>query len=336
MPANPNHIISRFSQLKNETERRNFETIWENGADFCSPPQNNILTVRTAGERKPSQRLIDIGIRSNRIFTSGLSSHLIPAGAKFFNYSSSDYRLKDDDAVKRYYNQVTGITYEILNASNFFQEVTKSISHLGFIGTCCTFIEPASQKGKYINFKSHYINSYYISEDAYGQVDTVYIELDLTARQVVQLFGDNASKRTKDLADNPSTADQKVKIIHAIEPRADYNPKKSTGDERPIKSCYVEVEAKKVVKETGYYELPFAIGRFYQATNEKYGRCPALECLSTLSTTNAMELTRLNTAQRVANPPWLAPNDGSVRTISNHAGTIMYWMLEIQHPNLNS
>jgi hypothetical protein len=40
---------------------------------------------------------------------------------------------------------------------------------------------------------------------------------------------------------------------------------------------------------------------------------------------NDMEQTRIRGAQRVSNPPWLSPNDGSVRRICNDQGSIIYW-----------
>lgn len=316
--------IKRFQKLKSEVERKNFESLWQDSSEFCSPQHDNVNVVRTAGELKPTDRLIDVGIKSNRIFTSGLSSHLIPAGVKFFNYSTTDFRLKRDDEILRYFQDVTQITNDILNSSNFFQEFTKCLGHLGFIGTCCLLAEPADSP-KYINFKSHYINEYYIAEDAYGNVDTVYFELKMTARQAYQLFGDNCSESIKNDLDNPSNSDNIHYIIHAIEPRKDYKKGSAKADERPYSSCYIEVKTKNILKETGYYELPYAVGRFYQATNEKYGRSPAMECLSTLSMLNAMEQTRIMAAQRASNPPWLSPNDGSVRRISNKSGTIIYW-----------
>jgi hypothetical protein len=134
----------------------------------------------------------------------------------------------------------------------------------------------------------------------------------------------NYSKIRND-ASNPSTADNRHIIIHAIEPRLNYNKKSLKKTDLPISSCYVELETKHLIEESGYYELPYAVGRFYQATNEKYGRSPAMEVASTLSMLNRMEQTRIQSAERVSNPPWLAPNDGSVRRISNTQGSIIYY-----------
>ena len=40
---------------------------------------------------------------------------------------------------------------------------------------------------------------------------------------------------------------------------------------------------------------------------------------------NRFEVSRIRGAERVSNPPWLAPNDGSVRKISNDQGSIIYY-----------
>jgi hypothetical protein len=50
-----------------------------------------------------------------------------------------------------------------------------------------------------------------------------------------------------------------------------------------------------------------------------------MEVGATLPMVNDMESTRIRSAERVASPPWLSPNDGSVRRISNDQGSIIYW-----------
>tara|TARA_R100001230_G_C5651181_1_gene156324 strand:+ start:1 stop:912 length:912 start_codon:yes stop_codon:yes gene_type:complete len=77
--------------------------------------------------------------------------------------------------------------------------------------------------------------------------------------------------------------------------------------------------------ESGFDEMPYSVARFYKTNYEKYGRSPALEVAATLPMINRMEVSRLRGAERVSNPPWLAPNDNSVRRISNDQGSIIYW-----------
>jgi hypothetical protein len=95
--------------------------------------------------------------------------------------------------------------------------------------------------------------------------------------------------------------------------------------EKSIASYYVCFDTKEIVQESGFDEMPYAVGRFYRTNYEKYGRSPAMEVASTLPMVNDMEGTRIRGAQRVSDPPWLSPNDGSVRRISNDHGSIIYW-----------
>lgn len=323
--ADANAIIGRYNQLKNESGRSNFENRWEEAAEYCDPKNNNINKVTTAGERKPVNRLIDVGISSNKMFQSGLSSYLVPSGTRFFKYGTSNPTIKDMDEIKRYFNDVTEITYDILNNSNFFQEFNKCLGHLGSIGTSCLLVEPSASP-KFVNFKSYYINSYYIAEDAFGMVDTVYFELSMSARQVIQLFGeDNVSLKIRNDAEDAKRCDNEYTIIHAIEPNKNAKKGGMKPEDRPISSIYVELDSKEVIKSTGYYEMPYAVGRFYQSNNEKYGRSPAMECMSTLSMVNAMELTRIRSAHRVSNPPWLLPDDDSVHRVSGEGGSKIFW-----------
>ena len=86
-----------------------------------------------------------------------------------------------------------------------------------------------------------------------------------------------------------------------------------------------DLKAKKIVLESGFDEMPYSVARFYKTNYEKYGRSPAIEVFATLPLINRMEVSRIRGAERVSNPPWLAPNDGSVRRISNDQGSIIYY-----------
>lgn len=313
-------IIKRFKQVKNEPERTNFNIIWQNAAEFCSPNNDNINKVSTPGSERNYDRYTDVGIKSNKTFASGLSSNLIPAGSEFFAYTTSDPNLKNDDMVNRYWSDVTAITYDVLNGSNFFQEANKCINQLGYIGTSCLLTDPSKETG--VRFKSYFIDNFYIMEDAFNQVDTVFFEMNLTARQAYQLFGDKLSDKVKDDAQNSSKMNEKVVIIHVVEPRMDYEEGPTSKDKQPIKSCWVEEETSHLIKEGGYYEMPFAVARYQIGDGEKYGRSPAIDCLMTLGLINTMEQTRINAAELVCNPPLLVPNGSVHRTISNQPGAI--------------
>lgn len=315
-------IKKRFEQLSSNTERSNVNELTRNCSEYCYPTGNNINQVVTAGEQKPIARLIDIGIRSNRIFTSGMSSHLIPEGSKFFAYDTADTKLKDNDAVSRYFSEVSSITLNVLNSSNFFTEMTSAINELGYVGTACVLTEPSDSM--LVRFKAYHIDNYYIDESAEGNIDTVYFKMQMKSRQVMQMFNKDTDNIPENIVDDEK-GEEDYTIIHAIYPRSDKLTGTSVKTKKAVASVYLCEKTNTIIRETGYDTNPFAVGRFYKASNEIYGRSPAAEVLSTLSMLNAMEDTRIRTAQRLANPPWLLSNTGDTKWVSNDQGSLIYY-----------
>ena len=122
-----------------------------------------------------------------------------------------------------------------------------------------------------------------------------------------------------------STQTKEHQFIHVVMPRNGFVPNTDKKENKKVASYYVSLTTKEMVMESGFDEMPYSVGRFYKTNYEKYGRSPASEVINTLPMINRMEVARIRGAERVSNPPWLAPNDGSVRRISNDQGSIIYY-----------
>jgi len=316
-------LIKLYEQERQSSERGNFNTLYQSAAEWCNPPANNINQINSSGERKQTTRLIDIGIKSRRMFTAGMMAHLFPQGQNWVRVVTEDKDLMAKDNVTRALTSVTKKFSSAIENSNFHEEMGQCIDHLGYIGTTALYCE--STKKDVLNWRSHYINQFFFCENYQGIVDTVIREFKLTARQAMQQFGDDAPEQCKEHGQDVGTSNKEYNFIHVVMPRSNYKHGSKKKDEKPIASYYVCCTTKEIVLESGYDEMPYSIGRFYKTNYEKYGRSPALEVYATLPMINDMEKTRLRGAQRVSNPPWLSPNDGSVRRISNDQGSIIYW-----------
>ena len=62
-----------------------------------------------------------------------------------------------------------------------------------------------------------------------GIVDTMYRALFMSARQIVQKYGNAASDQVKEQAKNPQQAETRHEILHVVAPRSDYDLVGSTG-----------------------------------------------------------------------------------------------------------
>ena len=308
-----------YGQSKQSAERNNFESRWQDAAEWCNPRADSIQKKHVAGERKSDRRLIDIGIKSRRMFTAGLMSHLFPNGQNWLRVTTDQI---SGDTVSAALNATTRRFLDALNDSNFYLEMGQRIGNFGDIGTATVYTEFYKNN---LNFRSHYIDNIYIKQNYRDEIDTVFRSFEFSARQARQQFGDDAPEQVKQACEEMSTSGKKFNFIHIVMPREDY--KKDTQKKRlkKVASYYICEQEKDWKIESGFDEMPYSVGRFYKTNYELYGRSPAIEVSRTLPMVNSMELTRIRSAERVSNPPWLSPNDGSVRRISNDQGSIIYW-----------
>ena len=312
-----------YKREKNSSERNNFNDLYQSAAEFCNPSADNIQKTNSKGQRDDAQRITDIGIRARRMFTAGMMSHLFPQGQNWIRVVTSNRDLMNDDNVIRALTATTKKFMRAIDDSNFYEEMGQCIDHCGYIGTTALYCESTLEK--LLSFRSHYINNFYFCEDYKGDVDTVIREFKLTARQAAQQFGNDLPQNIIDESTDPKTNTKEYTFIHVVMPRKNFVVDSPIPSEKPIASFYIELKSQKIVLESGFDEMPYSVGRFYKTNYEKYGRSPALEVFSTLPLINRMEVARIRGAERVSNPPWLAPNDGSVRRISNDQGSIIYY-----------
>jgi hypothetical protein len=173
-------------------------------------------------------------------------------------------------------------------------------------------------------FDAWNVQQFSIDEGADGFVDTFYKVCEYTLRQAVKKFTvDKLSKKSQDAWKGKQYTD-KIKVLHVIEPR-DVVPGKGTGPlNMPWASIYVEMDAKHLIRESGYNELPTFAVRYSKRIGEKYGRSPAMRSLPDVMELNALwEIVTLG-LEKNFDPPLAVYDDGVFGggTIDTSAGAL--------------
>jgi hypothetical protein len=78
--------------------------------------------------------------------------------------------------------------YSAFNKSNFQQEIFELYHDLITFGTAAMFIEEDDED--VLKFSTRHINEIFIAENDKGRIDTVFRKFSLSARAVMQKFGD--------------------------------------------------------------------------------------------------------------------------------------------------
>jgi len=329
MDRKAEQIISRHESLW--ADLLNWRNLWDDAANYTMPHKGNIVTVTAPGQEQTTGVYDTTAEESLLIFAAGLVSQLIPPGELWFRFEPSDEGASE--LVKNWFDDCTSRAAKALYASNFYLAMHEDFLDAGFSGTSNTFLEQG--KVRLLNFTNVPVGTFTIAEDSEGMVNTVYREWKWSALQARDFFGDEKlSKKIREcLADTESPAwDKKFTFIHAVYPRAkaDVREGEVEGLLRPIASCYVCVEDRAVIDESGYYEMPHAVSRLLRSRNEVWGRGPGLQVLPEVKMLNRMEQDILLAIEKHVGPGWLMPDDSAYRP-DNRPNGITYW--DASNPN---
>jgi len=311
-PSKAKAIVRKHEKLK--SMRTNWDTYWEQLAQYCLPRKDNVYGHPTVGEDKHNKLYDSTSIHSNELLASALHSMLTNPSSVWFGLSTGDKEADANKEVRQWLQDAVVKMIKQLNNTNFQEEIHETYQDLGGIGTNTLFMD--EDKDDVIRFYSRPIYESYVQENAKGQIDTVYREYEYDLRQIVMAFGE-------DILEDPEfkrlyEEDPTVKhcIIHAVEPipkterYASYHALK----DKPI-----------LLKESSFNEKPFAVPRWTKISGEIYGRCPAMKALPDIKMLNQMMRTAIRAAQKAADPPLMVPDNGfllPLRTVPG--GTNIY------------
>lgn len=302
----PDKVIERFNRLKGH--RATWESLWDDVGDYILPSAQGVVGQDTPGEKKNELLFTTAAVRANNFFASGLYSHL--NAPPWFKLTSEVDSAWADMATRR--------LHEVISGSNFNMAIYELYRALGALNTCAVYIDmrPSANGTPELNFRPLYIKFYVFEEDATGRPVSLYRQLWLTPAQALSEFGrESVSEqlvRAYDAGD-----DSRYEFLHYIFP--------ANGRRLAFGSCYIEVNNKRVVRYSGYYEQPFCVCRWTKEPDESYGRGPGSEILPEVKVLNKMTYTTLRAAEKVVDPPILVPDDSVFAPEDTHPGGISYY-----------
>lgn len=264
---------------------------------------------------------------------SALIGALWPGGEKVFVYKpphNMDDKSKQSDEVKTYYRKASEIAYNAIRnpRAGWHMCLEEYMNDQGAFGISGIGVFETDDPSMPVRFEAVDTKKLTIDEGENGFVDTVYIEKQMTVRQVVQTYGlQNVSPRTREKYINGTAQGimgDFVRVLHAIEPRMDAAVWQFGNASYPVASIHIEIEQKHVLKESGYYEMPVFVTRFYKAMSEKYGRSPGMEAMPDVLEINALREAEIIAVEKILNPPIAVTQDGAAGggTINTSAGAI--------------
>lgn len=305
-------VLSRFDMLR--SMRSNYEPVWDEITDFVLPSRGTYSNLRsnTKAERR-DRKLLDItGVVACRALASRVVTDMTGAGERWFDFRIKNPEVDRSENVRRFLYEVSDKAYAVLQESWRLAHIEATTDWIAY-GTACIYAQRVEEENEApeMVFKAIPVAELFIAENFKGVPDTVYRYFKMPIRQIAQEFGTDQFDRDllNQLDNNP---DEELELIHAVYPNNMYLDDAKMKSRMKFKSCYVLKEAKILLKEGGFKEMPFIVFRFWKRTGEPYGGSPAWDALSDIRMINTMSETALRSFQLEAFPPLLAASDGVI------------------------
>ena len=312
-------IMARFDRLK--TGRQNWETHWQEVADYMQPRKADVTRTRSRGDKRTELIFDSSPIQAVELLAASLHGMLTNPSTPWFSLRYKDQGLDADDEAKLWLEGVTDTMYTAFNRSNFQQEIFELYHDLITFGTAAMFIE--EDQDDLLKFSTRHINEIYITENDKGRIDTVYRKFKITLRAAFQQFGENLSEEARNKVKKDPF--DEIDILPAVYPRQDFNPTKKDKKNMEFESTYVEYKNGNELSVGGFMEFPFVVPRYLKASHEIYGRSPAMTALPDVKMLNEMSKTTIKAAQKQVDPPLLVPDDGFLLPVRTVPGGLNFY-----------
>ncbi|MGX9118135.1 portal protein [Mesorhizobium sp. BHbsci] len=309
-------ILSRQAQL--ESERSQYEAVWEAVSEFCDPDAPDVWSGRRqSGPDSQAQRHERRGARvyantinsaANRL-AAGLESLIIPQSEKWHGLSTAALNDEESDEEKEWAGALRDFLFSLRYSanSNFVPATQACLRNVVRYGPAYLYAEEGFAPHTLIRYASIPVVEGYLCRNRWGQVDIFHRRYERTARQAAQLLGyEKLPARIKMLVDDPAKCETKISLIQCIQPRDERKMYRLGGSyqylDTAFASCHVLEDEEVIVRESGFRSFPVSCFNWRLYEGDPYGISPTIEALTTVREENAVRRSGLRALQQVTDP----------------------------------
>ena len=314
----------RLSELRQE--RNTFLPHWQELTKFLSPRTGKYLVIETNKGSKANDSIINsCATTALRTLKSGMHAGMTSQSRPWFRLTTEDADLMKSSAVKQWLFDVENKMRIIFARSNFYNVMPQIYGATGGHGTAAMAI--LDDHESIIRCFPFPVGSFMLTLNDRLKCDTLYREFPMTVRQMASSFGlDNLSVTVRSLWDNGSY-EQKIPVVHAIEPNLERDAEKMNSKNKPYRSIYYESgssEPNKFLRESGFDEFPVMAPRWDVEGDDVYGYSPGMDALGLVKGLQFTEKSKAKVVDQIARPAMIADSLLRTERTSILAGDITY------------
>ena len=313
----------RYTALKSERDS-NWLPEWKELGDFISPRSGRWNNSDTNDGKRRDQKIINPQATfAARTLGAGMHTGMTNPASPWVKFGTPDPGLMEFGPVKDWLFAAEKSMREVMARSNLYSVLPNRYSEEGIFGTAPMVVMP--DDSDLLRSYPLAVGSYMLANNSRNQVDTLYRDFRMTARQMEQQFGkskmDTASRNL--LSSKP---DAWIDICHGIEPNDTREKGRKDNINMPFRSVYWEKGGDKdsMLRESGFKVFPVMAPRWDVLGEDVYGTGPGSMCIGTNKAIQLMERRKAELLEKGVRPPMGAPVSLKNQRASILPGSITY------------
>ena len=319
------------AQAEMASARAAYESLWRDIDERVDPQADGGFSGVSPGAERGQDNFDATAIEGLDRYTAALLGLTVPRNQRWHGLTTPDKDLNRLSPVKRWCEHATDRLFacRYAPAAGFEMQAAMDIRQGGKYGTAPLWVGENVGQGLY--YHARHLSECFIEEDFRGRVDTVHRKFDLSVRQARQMFGE-AALTDKMLQcwtdDNPAKRNERFEFLHVLCPQSDWE----RGDPGPrgkkIKSLYIAIDERGIVRRGGYHTMPLIVERTIMSPGSRYGRSPAMKVIGTIRVANEIAKTMLRAGHKTVDPALMFYDDGEISKLVSRPGGLNPGMVD--------
>ncbi|MGE4471075.1 MAG: portal protein [Desulfovibrio sp.] len=309
-------------------ERQKWLDHWRELSEFILP-DNGVFSFSedraNDGGKKRSKIFDYMPQKAARDFASGLHSCSTSPARPWFRLGLYDPAVMDRPGVRQWLKACDDVLRYVFGKSNLYKALPAVYLELGTFSTGAMGV--FDDFDKVVRFRSFTVGEYMLDQDDAQVVDTCIREIWMTARQMVQQFGEDAVSDVVRRAWKDGRTMWRA-VIHAVEANDDFKPNRvRVGKNKPFRSVYYEDGGAqdKILRISGYDHFPILAPRTNLIGSNVYGvGAPGMVCLPDVKSLYLLNNKTLVGVEKSVDPPLVANGDAKDEIINTMPGGVSY------------
>jgi len=318
MMQDPKQKLERYEKAK--AHRQNFVDLFEECYEYALP-QRESFYYETAGQRRDDKIFDETAVVGVQEFASRLQSGLVPNFARWADLTAgSEIPKEERDFVDNDLDEITEYVFEILQNSNFSQEVHEAFMDLA-VGTGVLCVDEGDAINP-VKFSAIPLPHVVLDTGPDDNIDHVFRERKGIRNSEITILYPDAKLDNQVQQRVKQDPEGKCSILEVA--CKDY----SKRNEEAYLYYAIDLSTKTYLVERkfkGVGSNPYVCFRWSKCAGEVYGRGPLINALSAIKTTNLTIQLILENAQMAISGIYQMDDDGIINpdTINLVPGTII-------------